>query len=112
MNYKNLFFHAIFINSFLAVAITCSDDRQTRLDNYSQAIKIYTQLEEDHLYTSEGENLMICVQSCLRDILQHDDARCCSPNLKNIMQNQSATDELLNKENLKNIARKLKLAYK
>src|SRR3990167_7034796 len=112
MNYAKLFFQILLINSFFISTINCSDNRDTRLDTYKQAINIYNNLEEDHLYSLEGENIMIRVQKCLQDILQKNDASMCSPKLQNVMKIQSSTNNLLNKNDLKDIALKLKLAYK
>jgi len=114
MNYTKLFFQILFFNYALIITINCSDNRQTRFNAYKQAISKYNSLslEEDRLYTSEGENAMIQVQQCLRDILQNNDASMCSQKLKNIMQIQSSTDNLLNTTQLNHIAQQLKTAYK
>jgi len=113
MNYTQLFFYAVFINSFLIAVMTCSqDNRNTRLLAYQQAITVYNDFEEDRLYTTEGEIITIKVQRCLQTILQHNDIVTCSSTLQKIMQEQSSTDDLLNKSHLNDIARRLKIAYK
>ena len=110
MTSAKLFFHAIFINSFLVAAISCSqatpnNDRTARFHYCSQAIARYNNLEESRLYTSEGETATAFVQSSLQAIINHNDASGYSYTLRHAIHEQATTDDLLDTNKLKTIAK-------